>query len=116
MTHQEHPTAVREAVQLLAEQGFDGMAPIMQLLLNECMRIKRRQSIGAGPYERSEARRDSPARQGVRRLAEPTAAAVRRPPCDRLTVVSRKSENFTYGINLLKLRPGLAFADVAVTR
>jgi hypothetical protein len=33
-----------------------------------------------------------------------------------LNVVSRKSENFTYGINLLKLRPGLAFADVAVTR
>jgi putative transposase len=57
MTHQEHPTAVREAVQLLAEQGFDGMAPIMQLLLNECMRIERRQSIGAGPYERSEVRR-----------------------------------------------------------
>ena len=57
MTPQEHPTAVREAVQLLAEQGFDGMAQIMQLLLNECMRIERRQSIGAGPYERSEVRR-----------------------------------------------------------
>lgn len=57
MTHQEHPTAVREAVQLLAEQGFDGMAQIMQLLLNECMKIERRQAIQAAPYERSEARR-----------------------------------------------------------
>ena len=57
MTHPEHPTAVREAVQLLAEQGFDGMASIMQLLLNECMKIERRQAIQAAPYERSEARR-----------------------------------------------------------
>jgi putative transposase len=56
MTHQEHPTAVREAVQLLAEQGFDGMAPIMQLLVNECMKIERRQAIGVAPYERGEAR------------------------------------------------------------
>ena len=56
MTHQAHPTIIREAVQLLAEQGFDGMAPIMQLLFNECMLIERRQSINAAPYERSEAR------------------------------------------------------------
>jgi len=56
MTHQTHPTAVREAVQLLAEQGFDGMAPIMELLLNECMLIERRRAINAAPYERSEAR------------------------------------------------------------
>lgn len=56
MTHQNHPTVVREAVQLLAEQGFDGMAQIMQLLLNECMKIERRQAIGVGPYERGEAR------------------------------------------------------------
>ena len=32
------------------------MAPIMQLLFNECMLIERRQSINAAPYERSEAR------------------------------------------------------------
>lgn len=56
MTHQTHPTAVREAVQLLAEQGFDGMAATMQLLLNECMLIERRRAINAAPYERSEFR------------------------------------------------------------
>jgi putative transposase len=56
MTHQENRTVVRDAVQLLAEEGFDGMAQIMQLLLNECMKIERRQVIGAAPYERSEAR------------------------------------------------------------
>lgn len=56
MTHQAHPTAVREAVQLLAENGFEGMAQALQLLLNECMKIERRQAIGVAPYERGEAR------------------------------------------------------------
>jgi transposase-like protein len=56
MTHHTHPTAAHEAVQLLAEQGFDGMAPIMQLLLNECMLMERRRAINAAPYERSESR------------------------------------------------------------
>lgn len=57
MTHQVHPTAVQEAAQLLAEQGFDGMVPIMQLLLNECMLLERRRAINAAPYERSAGRR-----------------------------------------------------------
>jgi hypothetical protein len=48
MTHQENRTVVREAVQLLAGEGFGGMAQIMELLVNECMKIERRQAIGAG--------------------------------------------------------------------
>jgi len=56
MTHQIHPNVSHEAVQLLAEHGFDGMAQAMQLLLNECLLIERRQSLGVGPYQRSEAR------------------------------------------------------------
>lgn len=56
MTHQPHPSVVREAVQALAEEGFDGMAQAMQLLLNECMKIERQQALGVGPYERGEAR------------------------------------------------------------
>jgi len=35
MTHPLHPIAIREAVQALAENGFDGMAQAMELLLNE---------------------------------------------------------------------------------
>ncbi len=57
MTHQAHPTGVREAVQLLAEHGFDGMAQAMELLLNECMKIQRQQALGVAPFERGEARR-----------------------------------------------------------
>lgn len=52
-----HPNAVREAVQALAEQGFDGMAQAMELLLNECMKVERQQALGVGPYQRGEARR-----------------------------------------------------------
>ena len=51
-----HPNAIGQAVQALAEQGFDGMAQAMELLLNECMKVERQQALGVGPYQRSEAR------------------------------------------------------------
>src|SRR2546427_11053317 len=57
MTHQAHPSVTREVVQVLGEDGFDGMAQAMELLFNECMKIERQQSLGVGPYQRSEARR-----------------------------------------------------------
>ena len=57
MTHQLHPSSVQQVFQSLAEQGFDGMAQAMQVLLNECMKAERQQAIGAGPYERSTSRR-----------------------------------------------------------
>jgi transposase-like protein len=57
MTHQFHPSVSHEVVQLLSEQGFDGMAQAMQLLFNECMKIERRAALGVGPYQRGEARR-----------------------------------------------------------
>jgi len=57
MTYPLHPIAIREAVQALAENGFDGMAQAMELLLNECMKVERQQALGVGPYQRGEARR-----------------------------------------------------------
>ncbi|MBA3483933.1 MAG: IS256 family transposase [Pirellulales bacterium] len=57
MTRQVHPSVTRQAVQLLAEHGFDGMAQAIELLVNECMKIERQQPLGVGPYQRSEARR-----------------------------------------------------------
>jgi transposase-like protein len=57
MTHPLHPGAIREAVQALADNGFDGMAQAMELLLNECMKVERQQALGVGPYQRGEARR-----------------------------------------------------------
>lgn len=57
MTHQPHPSVTRELVQALAEHGFDGMAQMMELLVNECMKLERQQALGVGPYQRGEARR-----------------------------------------------------------
>lgn len=57
MTHQLHPNVTRQVVQLLSEQGFEGMAEAMQRLLNECLLIERQQALGVGPYQRGEARR-----------------------------------------------------------
>jgi len=57
MTHPVHPNIVQQAVQAVAEQGFDGMAEAMQLLLNECMKIERQKALGVAPFERGEARR-----------------------------------------------------------
>ena len=51
MTHQMQSNELSEAVQLLADNGFEGMANAMQILLNEAMRLERSEYIGAEPYE-----------------------------------------------------------------
>jgi transposase-like protein len=51
------PAAVREALELLAEQGFDGLAQALELLLNEAMKIERIHALAARPHERTPARR-----------------------------------------------------------
>lgn len=57
MTHQLQSSPFDQIVQLLADNGFDGMAEAFELLLNEAMKIERAEVIGAGHYERSENRR-----------------------------------------------------------
>lgn len=57
MTHQFQSTNLNDAVQLLADNGFDGMANAMQILFNEAMKIERADYIGAEPYERTDQRR-----------------------------------------------------------
>lgn len=46
-----------EVLDLLVEQGFDGMAHAMQTLLNEAMKLERSIVLGARPYERTPERR-----------------------------------------------------------
>lgn len=55
--HEPNPTALNDVLELLTEQGFEGMANAMQILLNEAMKLERAEFIGAAPYERSAARR-----------------------------------------------------------
>ena len=56
MTHQNESNQLNEAVQLRAENGFEGMAQAMQLLINEAMKLERQQYLGVGPYQRGEQR------------------------------------------------------------
>jgi transposase-like protein len=44
-------------MELLVEHGFDGLAPVIELLLNQAMLAERSQVLGAQPYERSDNRR-----------------------------------------------------------
>src|SRR3954467_5820184 len=57
MTHQMQTTALDEIGELLAEQGFDGLADALRVLLNEVMKLERATALGAGPYQRSDDRK-----------------------------------------------------------
>ncbi len=56
MTHQKQTTALDQITELLAEDGFDGLASAVTVLLNEVMKIERAHALGAAPYQRTEAR------------------------------------------------------------
>lgn len=54
MTHPpEDATAFDTAVQILIDEGFEGLASAMTLLLNEAMRLERGQALEAEAYERT---------------------------------------------------------------
>ena len=57
MTHPPQFTGSREAIQLLAEQGFEGLAAALELLLNEVMKLERSEVLQAAPYERTDDRK-----------------------------------------------------------
>lgn len=57
MTHLEHCTACDEIVELLADHGFDGMARVMEILMNEAMKLQRAEALQAAPYQRTPQRR-----------------------------------------------------------
>lgn len=56
MTHQTQTTDLHTLLELLVENGFDGMAEAVTILLNEAMKLERSEVLGAAPYERSEQR------------------------------------------------------------
>src|SRR6056297_2966545 len=56
MTRRDCNTLI-DAVKIVAESGFDGLEEAVAILLNEAMKVERSQSLGAGSYERTEARK-----------------------------------------------------------
>jgi len=69
MTHREHPNAFETVAQegqeqgwqdvltLLVDQGFEGFANAMQILMNEAMKLEREAVLGAERYQRTPTRR-----------------------------------------------------------
>lgn len=53
MAHQQHGNAFNDAMELLIENGFDGMAEVLRILLNEAMKIERTDALAAGAYQRT---------------------------------------------------------------
>ena len=56
MTHEVDTSAIEQVVEVLIEEGPDGMARAFEILMNEAMRVERSRFLGAGPYERADAR------------------------------------------------------------
>lgn len=57
MTYQVQNNQLNAALELLNENGFDGMGEAMMTLLNEAMKIEREQYLNVAPFERSSERR-----------------------------------------------------------
>src|ERR1700722_15346103 len=56
MVHRIDSSRSTNVLELLIENGFDGMAHAMELLINAAMALERQQHLNAKPYERTEAR------------------------------------------------------------
>jgi putative transposase len=57
MTHHADPELLNNVLQLLTDQGHDGFAEGLRLLVNEAMRVERHHVLQAQPYERTDARK-----------------------------------------------------------
>lgn len=57
MTRDDESTPYRSVLQLLTEEGFDGFASALEILLNEAMKLERTAVLQAEPYERTPERR-----------------------------------------------------------
>ena len=53
MTQHRENRSIDDAVELLKENGFDGLAEAVSVLLNAAMLAERSEYLGAAPYERS---------------------------------------------------------------
>ena len=56
MTHPDQSNVLNQVVELLHENGCEGYAQVLELILNQAMLIERSQALGAEPYQRSESR------------------------------------------------------------
>ena len=51
MAHRQHGNAFNDAMELLIENGFDRMADVLRILLNEAMKIERQDALADDTYQ-----------------------------------------------------------------
>jgi len=56
MARSAESTGVDAAMELIMQEGFEGLGDAVRTLINEAMRIERSRHLGAGPWERAEDR------------------------------------------------------------
>jgi transposase-like protein len=57
MTHSEESKLIKEVIQVLSADGFEGLREVMRILLNEVMKLERSAFLHADSYERTSERR-----------------------------------------------------------
>jgi putative transposase len=57
MAHQNNDNKLDAVMELLIENGFEGFADVLRILLNEAMKIERDQALGAQLYQRTDTRK-----------------------------------------------------------
>ena len=57
MTRSQNRNVIGDVLELLTEQGFEGMAQAIEILINEAMKLEREEFLDAGPHERTPNRR-----------------------------------------------------------
>jgi len=57
MTHRNNDNKLDAVMELLIENGFEGFADVLRIMLNEAMKIERDNTLGAALYERTDNRK-----------------------------------------------------------
>lgn len=57
MAHRNNDNKLDAVMELLIENGFEGFADVLRILLNETMKIERNEALGAQLYQRTDTRR-----------------------------------------------------------
>jgi len=56
MTRPENDNVFKEVIEVILQNGMDGLADALSLVINEAMKVERSRALQASPYERNDAR------------------------------------------------------------
>lgn len=56
MTRVENDTVFKEVIEVILQNGLDGLADALSIVINEAMKVERSRALQASPYERNESR------------------------------------------------------------